>query len=430
MMPAESTAMTDQLSADLASLKIDRNAPPKRSKGGLIVVLLLLAGAGALAYFVIYPRVTGALFTDEIKTDEVRMVSPAQSSVQLSASGNVVALVYAKVAAKVPGRIAEIFVEEGDRIEKDAKVARLEDVDFKSGLASSRARGAAARARIQIARAQVSELKVQIDRERPLVEKGVTAKATLDDLIAKSSSLTASVRSAEAEANAADAETRSLEVQLGSYLITSPIAGTVVDKLVEVGEGVSPGFGTPGVVEVVDMTSLVVEVDVPESRISQIHEGAPAEILLDSYASNRLAGTVKEIGKRINKSKATVPVKVKFDQQPDQIMIDGAGSNAPKVKMLVLPDMAARVSFLGAKLDEAALKVPPKRVVPTRAVVKRDGRDVVFIFEDDRVRMSPVTVKGEYGGGIEIDTNIPEKTRLVLDPTADLVDGKKVKEKK
>lgn len=430
MMPAESTAMTDQLSADLASLKIDRNAPPKRSKGGLIVVLLLLAGAGALAYFVIYPRVTGALFTDEIKTDEVRMVSPAQSSVQLSASGNVVALVYAKVAAKVPGRIAEIFVEEGDRIEKDAKVARLEDVDFKSGLASSRARGAAARARIQIARAQVSELKVQIDRERPLVEKGVTAKATLDDLIAKSSSLTASVRSAEAEANAADAETRSLEVQLGSYLITSPIAGTVVDKLVEVGEGVSPGFGTPGVVEVVDMTSLVVEVDVPESRISQIHEGAPAEILLDSYASNRLAGTVKEIGKRINKSKATVPVKVKFDQQPDQIMIDGAGSNAPKVKMLVLPDMAARVSFLGAKLDEAALKVPPKRVVPTRAVVKRDGRDVVFIFEDDRVRMSPVTVKGEYGGGIEIDTNIPEKTKLVLDPPADLVDGKKVKEKK
>ncbi len=448
MMPAESTAMTDQLSADLASLKIDRNAPPKRSKGGLIVVLLLLAGAGALAYFVIYPRVTGALFTDEIKTDEVRMVSPAQSSVQLSASGNVVALVYAKVAAKVPGRIAEIFVEEGDRIEKDAKVARLEDVDFKSGLASSRARGAAARARTQIARAQVAELKVQIDRERPLVEKGVTAKATLDDLIAKSSSLTASVRSAEAEANAADAETRSLEVQLGSYLITSPIAGTVVDKLVEVGEGVSPGFGTPGVVEVVDMTSLVVEVDVPESRISQIHEGAPAEILLDSYASNRLAGTVKEIGKRINKSKATVPVKVKFDQQPDQIMIDGAGpspdngssarlagkptagENAPKVKMLVLPDMAARVSFLGAKLDEAALKVPPKRVVPTRAVTKRDGRDVVFIFEDDRVRMSPVTVKGEYGGGLEIDTNIPEKTKLVLDPPADLVDGKKVKEKK
>jgi RND family efflux transporter MFP subunit len=432
MMPAESTAMTDQLSADLASLKIDRNAPPKRSKGGLIIVLLLLAGAGALAYFVIYPKVTGALFTDEIKTDEVRMVSPAQSSVQLSASGNVVALVYAKVASKLPGRIAEIYVEEGQKVEKDGKIARLEDVDFKSGLASSRARAAAARARIQIARAQVSELKVQIDRERPLVEKGVTAKATLDDLIAKSSSLTASVHSAEAEAAAADAETKSLEVQLGSYQITTPIAGTVVDKLVEVGEGVSPGFGTPGVVEVVDMASLVVEVDVPESRISQVREGRPCEIVLDAYSTNRLAGTVKEIGKRINKSKATVPVRVKFDQSPDNIEVEeqGSGSAVEKKKLLVLPDMAARVSFLGQKLDEAALKIPPKRVVPTRAVTKRDGRDVVFIFEDDRVRMSPVTVKGEYGGGLEIDTNIPEKTKLVLDPSSDLVDGKKVKEKK
>lgn len=434
MMPPN-RAMTDQLSADLASLKIDRNAPPKRSKGGVIIVLLLLAAAGALAYFVIYPKVTGALFTGEVQTDEVRMVSPAQGSVQLSASGNVVALVYAKVAAKVPGRIAEIFVEEGQKIEKDAKVARLEDVDFKSGLGSSRARAAAARARIQIARAQVSELKVQIDRERPLVDKGVTAKATLDDLIARSASLTASVRSAEAEAAASDAETRSLEVQLGSYMITTPIAGTVVDKLVEVGEGVSPGFGTPGVVEVVDMASLVVEVDVPESRISQVRDGRPCEILLDAYPQHRLAGTVKEIGKRINKSKATVPVRVKFDQTPDAIMVDaepgaGSGSGAEKQRLLVLPDMAARVSFLGAKLDEAALKTPPKRVVPTRAVTKRDGRDVVFIFEDERVRMSPVTVKGEYSGGLEIDTNIPEKTKLVLDPPADLIDGKKVKEKK
>ncbi len=432
-MPPESTVMSDQLSQDLASLKIDRSAPPRRSMGGLIVVLLLLAGAGAIFYFLIYPRITGALFTDEVRVDEVRMVSPAQSSVQLSASGNVVALVYAKVAAKVPGRIAEIFVEEGQKIEKDAKVARLEDVDFKSGLASSRARAAAARARIQIARAQAAELKVQIDREKPLVEKGVTAKATLDDLVAKASSLTASVRSAEAEAAAADAETRSLEVQLGSYLITTPIAGTVVDKLVEVGEGVSPGFGTPGVVEVVDMSSLVVEVDVPESRISQVKEGRPCEILLDAYPSNRLAGTVKEIGKRINKSKATVPVRVKFDQSPDEIYVEteGTGSgSAEKQKLLVLPDMAARVSFLGEKLDEAALKIPPKRVVPTKAVTKRDGRDVVFVFDEGTIRMVAVTVKGEYGGGLEIDTNIPEKTKLVLEPSESLVDGKKVKEKK
>src|SRR5439155_22686351 len=119
------------------------------------------------------------------------LVSPAQSGVQLTASGYVVALVYAKVASKVPGRIAEIFVEEGQTIDKGAKVARLEDVDFKSALATSRAHGAAARARIAVARANLAEVRVQIEREAPLVDKGVSARATLEDLRTRADSATA-----------------------------------------------------------------------------------------------------------------------------------------------------------------------------------------------------------------------------------------------
>jgi len=380
---------------------------------------------------VIYPKLQGGLFSQaEVKTDQVMMVSPSQGQIQLTATGYVVAEVYAKVAAKVPGRIAEIFVEEGQQVEKGKPVARLEDVDFKSALAATRAKGAAARARIQIARANVSELKVQIEREKPLVEKGVTAKATLDDLVARSESLTANVRSAEAEAAAADAETRSLETQLGSYVITTPISGTVVDKLVEVGEGVSPGFGTPGVIEVVDLDSLVVEVDVPEGRLSQVSVDLPAEIVLDAYPSTRLPGSVKEIGRRVNRSKATVPVKVKFTQPPAQRIIKaGADQGKP---LVALPDMAARVSFLGSdsKIDPKAFEAPPKRVVPTRAVTQRNGRDVVFVYDDGIVRMVQVSVKGEYGGGRELETDIPDRTKVVLDPSSDLADGQKVKEKK
>ena len=260
----------DQLSQDLASLKIDRGAAPRSRLPWVVAALVGVAALGGIAYLIVAPRVRSSLFTTEVKIGEITLVSPAQSQVQLTATGYVVALVYAKVAAKVPGRIAEIFVEEGDTIEKGAKVARLEDVDFKSALASSRAHGAAARARIAVARASLAEIRVQIEREAPLVDKGVSARATIDDLRTRSDSATAGVRAAEAEAAAADAETHALEVQLGSYEITTPIAGTVVDKLVKVGEGVSPGFGTPGVIEVIDMTSLVVEVDVPEARLSQV----------------------------------------------------------------------------------------------------------------------------------------------------------------
>jgi RND family efflux transporter MFP subunit len=409
----------DQLSQDLASLKIDRGAKPQ---GGLfrnpaVMTLVGLAVVAAIAYFIVYPKVRGSLSTTEVKTAEIALVSPAQSQVQLTATGYVVALTYAKVAAKVPGRIAEIFVEEGQTIEKGARVARLEDIDFKSSLATSRARGAAARARISVARASLAELKVQIAREAPLVEKGVSARATIDDLRTRADSAQAGVRAAEAEAIAADAETKALEIQLGSYDIISPISGTVVDKLVKVGEGVSPGFGTPGVIEVIDMTSLVVEVDVPETRLAQVALDAPCEIVLDAFPARRYRGAVKEIGRRINRAKATVPVKIRF-------------VDPPSGKEQILPEMAARVSFLSSGLDAATLDVPPKLVVPTTAVAKRNGGDVVFIYEDGDVRMTLVKLGPPFAGGRELETKIPAGTKVVLDPPADLTDGQQVKELK
>jgi RND family efflux transporter MFP subunit len=408
----------DQLSEDLASLKIDRSAKPRGGPARTAVfVVLVIAAIAGIGYFVGYRRLRSALLTPEVKTDEIRLVSPAQSQVELTATGYVVALVYAKVASKVPGRIAEIFVEEGQAIEKGARVARLEDVDFKTALATSRARAQAARARIAVARANLTQVRVQVDREAPLVEKGVTARAILDDLRSQADSATATVRAAEAEAAAADAETRALEIQLGSYEIITPISGTVIDKLVEVGEGVSPGFGTPGVIEVIDLASLVVEVDVPETRLSQVAVERPCEIVLDAYPSKRFRGAVKEIGRRVNRSKATVPVKVRF--------IDPPGG-----KEQVLPEMAARVSFLASSLDPSTLDTPPKLVVPTGAIVQRGGADVVFIFDEDQVRMTTVKLGPPFAGGRELETRIPAGTRVVVDPPSDLTDGKRVKEQK
>lgn len=408
---------SDQLSRDLASLKIDRAAPPPSGAGRTLVwTAIIVAAIAAIGWFVVYPKVHSALTTPEIEVGEIQMVSPAQASVELTATGYVVALSYANVASKVPGRIAELYVDEGSEIKQGDKVARLEDVDFKSSLAASRSRAAAAHSKVAIAKAQLAEIKVQIDREKPLVESGVDAKATLMDLQARYESLTAAVKAAEADAYAAEAEVASLQTQLGSYTIITPISGTVVKKLVQVGEGVSPGFGTPGVVQVVDMSSLVVEVDVPEARLSQVseHPPSPCEIVLDAYSTQRFRGEVKEIGHTVNKSKATVPVKVKFLDRPK----------------LVLPDMAARVSFLSAALDEKAIAAPAKLVVPASAVVQRNGADVIFVYDEGDVRQTSVKVGEAVGDGRALETPIPAGTKVILAPPSDLKDGQKVKEKK
>ena len=405
----------DQLSNDLASLKIDRTSEARARRGvpGWLVWLAILGGLAAVGYFLVYPRVAGSFFTTTVETGEITKVSPAQGTVNLTSTGYVVAETSAKVAAKVSGRVAEIMIVEGQTVTAGQPIARLEDVDQKSALAGARARAAAARARTQTARATLAETKQTLAREKELVARGVSPKATAEDLEARVESLAAAVRAAEAEAAAADAEAKTLEVQLASYVVTAPVNGTIVDKTAEVGELVGPGSAAP-LVELVDMDSLVVEVDVPEGRLGRIKAGNPCEVILDAFPDERQACTVKEVGRRVNRAKATVPVKVKFDQRPE-----GA-----------IPDMAARVNFTEKKVEKELLTAPAKLVVPVDAVVAKGDQEVIWVVEDGRVHSVAVSVGGEFGGGRELlKPALDAGTKVVLKPSASLTDGQKVKEK-
>src|ERR1041384_4849465 len=84
--------MSDQLSSDLASLKIDRSAPrPKRqSPIGAIVGVLLLLGAAGAAYQWGWPALSAVMFKTEVDATEVITMSPAQASVELTSTGYVI----------------------------------------------------------------------------------------------------------------------------------------------------------------------------------------------------------------------------------------------------------------------------------------------------------------------------------------------------
>jgi HlyD family secretion protein len=87
--------------------------------------------------------------------------------------------------------------------------------------------------------------------------------------------------------------------------------------------------------------------------------------------SRRYRGAALEIGRRVNRAKATIAVKVKFSDTLDD----------------VLPEMAARVSFLGQELSAESMKEPPKQVVPSSAVTERSGAR----------RWSSSSIKERYG---------------------------------
>jgi HlyD family secretion protein len=402
--------VSDQLSSDLASLRIDREA--KGGGGGkrLALILALLAGVGAIGWAA-YPRLKAEVFKTEVAITEISMISPVQSSVQVTATGYIVPQVVSKVGAHAVGRLARVLVKEGDSVKAGQVIAELDTADQRSAVAAASSRIAVAEANVATARANLEEINTKIARDRPLVASGAESKSILDDLLTQQASLGEQVKAAQASVTAAEAERGTVDVTLHERTIVAPIDGVVVTKPMKPGEVASPG-GDP-VAELVDFRSLLAEVDVPENRLALVKIGGPCEIVLDAYPDHRFRGEVVELGKRLDRSKATLVVKVKFTD-------DMTG---------VLPEMSARVSFLSAPITDDALKQPPKKVVAADAVVDRSGRKVVMVIDEGAVHAVPVTTGAVLGGSVELLDGPPSGARVASAPPPQVVDGSKVKEK-
>jgi HlyD family secretion protein len=401
----------DELSSDLASLKIDRSPRAESQSSWLkwLVWLVVLAGLAGGAYW-LYPMIEAQLFKTEIKTGAIIDVSPALSVTSLTATGYVIAERRSKVGSSVPGRIVKVHVREGSEVKAGDIMLELDAADQRGNVAAAQARTLAAEATITAAKAGLAEIEVQLARQKQLASQNAAARSVVEDLEARAGTLRAQVASAVAEAKAAQAQVQVARITLDRMTIVAPLDGTVLDKPLDVGETVDV---LAPILELADLNSLVVEIDVPETRLSLVKVGGPAEISLDAFAGKRLTGKVRELGKRVNRSKATVPVKVEF-----------VGN-----KEGVLPDMSARVSFLTEELDEKALAAPSKVVVPSAAVTKRSGRDVVFVVDEGKVRMEDVSLGATSPDGIELLQGPRVGSRVVLSPPATLAQGQSVKER-
>jgi len=410
--------MPDQLSSDLASLKIDRNVRPKgRSPIGTIVTVLGVLGVAGAAYQFGLPYLESAVFKTEVDITEVIKISPAQASVELTSTGYVVAQVASSVAPKVAGKVKVQAVRQGAKVKAGDLLLEIDTADQKAGIASADSQVAASRARVATAKANLLDIEQQTRRAQSLSDAGIGPKGTAEDLIARSVSLKALVAAAEADSKAQAALASQLRINLVSYTLIAPISGTVVNKPPQVGEFVGPqpaGIAIDmGGVQIADFSTLMVETDVPEQRLSQIKMGGPCEIVMDAFPTKRYRGKALEVTPKVNRVKATVTVKVAFVDENEG----------------VLPDMAARVSFLSGELDKEAMKTPPKTVVPGTAVADVQGSKVVYRVEGGVVRLTTVTLGPAVGSGFEVVSGVSAGTRLVSNPPQGLADGQRIKER-
>lgn len=408
--------MNDRLASDLASLRIDRGVRPRPSRLSSrrslawAVAIAVATATGALAWHLGLPALESKVFKTSVGVTEIALVSPAQAQVELTSTGYVVPQIEVDVSSKLVGRVDKVNIKEGALVKEGDILFELDASDQRVAVASAQARVAAARARAATARAQLAEIVLQRDRERKLADTGAIATATADDLAARARSLDEQVHAADADVSASQAEVAALSTNLANTTIHSPISGTIITKPLQPGDVVTPGTA---MARIADFSSIVVETDVAEGRLHLVRVGGPCEIVLDAYPDRRWRGEVVEISPQLNRAKASATVKVRFVDRDDT----------------VLPEMAARVSFLSAPLDPARLREPPKKIIPGAAIAERGGAKVVYVVDSGRVRMVPVRLGSPFGSGVELLDGPEPGTKVVSDPPATLGDGQAISER-
>ena len=397
---------------DLSKLRIDKSAkafqPVKRRR----TLLWVFIGAVVLvAGFFYFSGILAPAVSVEVVT--VSDLYPSQVLSQLNASGYVVAGRKAAVASKITARLIELTVEEGSRVKEGQVIARLENEDTLAARDQAEANLKLARANLESAKAQLDEATKTYLRYKQLVAGGYVARSAYDTAQAAYERAQAGVAAAEASIRASTAALESVKVALNYTLIRAPFDAVVLTKDADVGDIITPlgaaANAKAAVVTIADMSSLQVEADVSETNLGVVKVGQPCEIQLDALPDSRFRGVVHMIVPTADRTKATIMVKVRFvDKDPR-----------------ILPEMRAKVSFLSRPVKQEEEK--PRTVVNPAAVVKNDGKSRVFVVQEGKVKVMPVTLGPPLGDMVEVLNGVKSGDRVVVKPSKRLKDGSRIK---
>jgi HlyD family secretion protein len=388
-----------------------------------------------------------------ISAAEVKVEQSGSSGTALSVSGYVVAHHKIAVGAKVMGRVKWIGVEKGDRVQQGQILVRLEDNEFRAQVNQARANLAAAQARLDQMRAgsrpqeklkdkagvlqaeaTLRNAEAEYDRTEKLYRAGVTSKSELDRTLAQRDTARALVEAARQSSAMTDIGPRAEEIraaaaqvqqmkaaldyaqtQLADTEIKAPVSGTVLQRIVETGEMVTPtAFGESGartsVVALADLSDLQIELDISQADFARLKMDQRAEIIPEAFPNLKYTGFIAEIAPEANRAKATVQVKVKVENPDDQLR----------------PEMNARVNFL-ADATPAGERSTVRVLVPKEAVVRKDSKEVVFIIKGNKVELRSIRVGEESGGFFQVLEGLSGGETIATTGADKLNDGDRVK---
>ncbi len=422
----------------------------------------------------------------------------------ISATGSVSSLREAKIASKLAGRVAQVFVREGQRVVTGAALMRLDARDLDAQEAQARASVDGARARlaqmtagarpeerrqaaqaaaqaeagVQAARARLQALErgarpqereqvansvaqakaaldlaqADVQRIRSLYQMGAVSKQQLDsaetqlrvaqatydsarqqqalvtegpraeevqvaraqleqaqaaaDIARQTMRLvemgprSEEIAAARAQLDQAQALLTAARLRVQDATVTAPFPGTILQRMVEPGESVSPAAPSFVLAEVQD---VFVELVVPERQRADLRPGQSVVVVVDALPQSRLSGKVEEIRPSASVASRTFLVKVRV-ANPERIL---------------RPGMFARGSITTG-VRTGVLQIPD------RAVLLTAGKRIVFVVKDGQAVRREVSIGEQQGGVAEIVQGLEEGDQVIVEGQEGLTDNQSV----
>jgi RND family efflux transporter MFP subunit len=396
----------------LKELRIDRDGRPPRVRRRWIVVGALAVVAAGVGGWLAFAR----LAPPTVRTATARGAAADTPGSVLDASGYVTARRQATVSAKITGKVTEVRIEEGMRVEEGDVLARLDDTEARAQLALARAQLSVATSQEGEIRALLQQAESDYTRSQELFNRQLVSAQAIDAARAQRDMLRARLIANTEQVRAARESVSVASVQLENTVIRAPFSGVVVTKSAQPGEMISPisaggGFTRTGIGTIVDMDSLEIQVDVNESFINRVTADQPVEATLNAYPDWKIPGSVIAIIPTADRSKATVKVRVAIKSKDPRIV----------------PDMGVRVAFLERERAASRAAAPSLVMIPADAVRTEGGDSVVFVVTDAKVSRRVISVGKTAGTEREVLTGLKAGERVVVSPPPSLGDGDAVR---
>ena len=308
------------------------------------------------------------------KKTNVRLkeIEPGSLKIQTTYVGSLLPNQRVLMRSQIDGVIENINFEEGDEI---AKEKRLIDISTKE-----------LQLKLKIAIADSNLADINIKRDEKLASSNLISSSQLDQT--------------RTRAESARLNKELARISLKKSLISSPLAGTVKTRHVKVGEFVRKG---DKLVEILDLSRVIVKVNIPELEILEIKIGQKVEIALYIMEEITFAGEVKNIGLEADSNNRTFPVEIHV-------------SNSER---MLRPGMLARATFTKSIDDEQI-------VIPRHTILEKERGRVVYVFDKGKVFQRDIQVGLSQKDQVQVIKGLKEGELIVVEGHNKLSNGEEV----